>query len=88
MSTLVSAALDARLPQACGAGPNALNGPLPVGVDQRNVVSLYHRGDSKPDGKRALAAAAFLGGQDDRTHVDRAHHACLSPANSTPNAKI
>jgi hypothetical protein len=44
-------------------------------------VPVYHRGYGKPDGERALAAAAFLSGQNDAS--------CLPfPANSTLNAKM
>jgi hypothetical protein len=41
---------------------------LRVGLDEAHGVAVLHRRDGEADCKRALAAAALLGGQYDRLH--------------------
>src|SRR6185312_7141102 len=63
--------LDQQIRDAAATLPSRKR-PLLVGLDQANNVAGLPRGQRKADGERALAAAAFLGGQYDRLH-------CWSP---------
>jgi hypothetical protein len=75
---------DQRLGKAAASLP-ARQGALLVGFDQADMVAGPLRRQRQPDGERALAASALLGGQYDRVHSEEVLRSGLRRSADTPN---